>query len=87
MNLRRTAMLVAGIGIVMLAFGFWGTQTASGRHTFDEMDGIIPVAVGTAGAFLLLTAAYLDYRAEKRDKAARDASQKTDDARGEEAGG
>ena len=70
MTLRRTAMLLAGIGIILLAFGFWGTQSASGRHAFDEMDGIIPVAVGTAGAFLLLTAAFLDYRADKRDKQA-----------------
>jgi len=87
MTLRRTAMLVAGIGIILLAFGFWGTQTASGHHAFEATNGIVPVAVGTAGAFLLLTAAYLDYRAEKRDKAARDASLKNDDARGEEAGG
>lgn len=72
MTLRRTAMLVAGIGIVLLVFGFWGTQTAAGRHAFHQMDGIIPVAVGTAGAFLLLIAAYLDYRADKRDKQARD---------------
>lgn len=80
-------MLLAGIGIVMLAFGFWGTQTAAGRHAFDEMDGIIPVAAGAVGAFLLLTAAFLDYRADKRDKAARDASQKNDNGRGREVGG
>lgn len=65
----RQALLVtsAGAGVASLAlaaFGLWGTRTASGRRTFDEMAGIVPgFALYAAAPALLLVglgiAAYL----------------------------
>jgi hypothetical protein len=40
------------IGALTLAFGWWGTYTESGRHQFDEMAGIIPMAALALGGLL-----------------------------------
>ena len=42
------------MGIVALIFSLWGTKTDHGRHTFDEMAGIIPLVAGAVGVILLL---------------------------------
>jgi hypothetical protein len=68
--MRKIATTLAVTGALLLAFGFWGTQTAMGRHQFDEMDGIIPVAAGTLGGFCLIAAAIVDMLAERRERKA-----------------
>lgn len=68
--MRKIATTLAIAGALLLAFGFWGTQTATGRHQFDEMDGIIPVAAGTLGGFCLIAAAIVDMLAERRERRA-----------------
>lgn len=42
------------LGVIALAFGWWGYYTEAGRHQFDEMAGIIPLAALALGALLLL---------------------------------
>ena len=58
-RLRGIALLLAVIGGLLLAFGWWGVETAAGRRRYDEMDGIIPFAAGVLGALLLACAAIL----------------------------
>lgn len=35
-----TTLLI--IGLIFMAFGYWGYFTTSGAHAFDEMNGLIP---------------------------------------------
>ncbi len=42
------------LGAIALAFGWWGVYTVSGRHRFDEMDGIIPLAALALGGLLFV---------------------------------
>ena len=44
-------------GAALLVFGWWGVETPAGRQRYDEMDGIIPFAVGVLGAILLAAGA------------------------------
>lgn len=37
-------------------FAYWGLETPSGRTAYDEMAGIIPMAIGLLGGILLLIA-------------------------------
>jgi hypothetical protein len=46
-------LLLAAAGA---AFARWGIHTRAGRARFDEMDGILPVAVGIVAALLALAA-------------------------------
>jgi hypothetical protein len=76
--MRPAALILAVAGAALLAFGFWGAQTAAGRHRFDEMDGIIPVAAGTLGGFCLIAAVVLDMLAERRERRATKKAQQSD---------
>lgn len=57
--MKSTAGVLAVIGIILAAFGWWGVYTPAGMHRFDEMDGIIPAAAGFLGLVLLAVAAAL----------------------------
>lgn len=39
-------------GFLLIVFGWWGSNTAPGRHRFDEMDGIIPIVALIAGTIV-----------------------------------
>ena len=63
---RMTRALVMA-GALLLAFGWWGLETTAGRHRFDEMAGMIPLAVGALGALLLTAGVILGMiRAQRR---------------------
>jgi ammonia channel protein AmtB len=55
----RTAILFFIIGLLLLSFAWWGTNTAAGRAQFDEMAGMIPFGASLAGYASLLIAAIL----------------------------
>lgn len=57
MSLLPTFLIVIAIGCQI--FSYWGLHTVSGNHTFDEMAGIVPLAVGAFGWLLALVAAVL----------------------------
>ena len=52
----RIATMLGVAGLALLAFGWWGVQTAAGRRAFDEMAGMIPFGAGALGAVLVLAA-------------------------------
>lgn len=47
------------LGVVTIAFGWWGYYTESGRHQFDEMAGMLPLAALALGPLLLVIGAAL----------------------------
>lgn len=62
MNTMKTfALVLAWVSLAGMIFGWWGLETVSGRRTFDEMAGIIPLVTGVASFVLLLVAAVLYY--------------------------
>lgn len=54
--MRIAIGLLVALGFGLVAFGYWGLETAAGRRAFDEMAGMIPFGAQVLGA-LLLTAA------------------------------
>jgi ammonia channel protein AmtB len=51
------------LGVFLLAFGWWGMNTDSGRHQFDEMAGMIPMAaLGLGGLTVVIALALLLWR-------------------------
>lgn len=57
--MRIAAGVLAALGAALLAFGYWGLETAAGRRAYDEMDGMIPFGAGVLGAVLLVLAAVI----------------------------
>ena len=57
MTARVVIGLLAALGTGLMAFGYWGLQTAAGGKAFDEMDGMIPFGAGVLGVALLIVAA------------------------------
>ena len=55
--MRFLPLILCVIGILAILFSLWGTKTVQGRHTFDEMAGIIPLAAGALGVLLILAGA------------------------------
>ncbi|MEM9282241.1 MAG: hypothetical protein AAGA96_10460 [Verrucomicrobiota bacterium] len=53
------ALLILLIGLAAAFFGFWGQHTESGRHRYDEMDGMIPLFAWWAGVSLIVVAIVL----------------------------
>ncbi len=49
-------------GFVLIAFGWWGSNTAAGRHRFDEMAGIIPIAAMVVGTIVFAIGLWLFVR-------------------------
>jgi hypothetical protein len=68
--MRKIATTLALAGALLLAFGFWGTQSAAGHQRFADMNGFVPLAMTTLGGLLLITAAILDMLAERRQRKA-----------------
>ena len=51
------------LGVIAVAFGWWGTYTATGRRQFDEMAGILPLAaLGLGGLMTVIGLALLFWR-------------------------
>lgn len=57
--MRAASAVLAVSGALLLAFGWWGTETVAGRRRYDEMAGIIPEFAGMLGVLLLIAAAVL----------------------------
>ena len=57
--MRVAAASFAVAGVLLVAFGWWGTETRAGRQDFDEMAGMIPFSAEVVGAVLLACAAVL----------------------------
>jgi hypothetical protein len=54
--LRIASRLCLAAALALTAFAWWGLETVSGRHSFDEMAGMIPFGAGVLAAVLLLCA-------------------------------
>ena len=50
--MRYLPLILLTAAFACLAFAYWGMETPSGRRAYDEMAGIIPMAVGLVGAIL-----------------------------------
>jgi hypothetical protein len=55
----RLPVILLGLGCVLAGFGWWGLNTRAGRRIFDEMAGMIPMAVLGLGALLLVAGVLL----------------------------
>lgn len=44
--MQRVAIVILVVAAGLGAFAWWGMFTASGKHQFDEMAGMIPLGVG-----------------------------------------
>jgi hypothetical protein len=64
--MRGIAMTLAAAGVLLLAFGFWGTQVAAARFG----DGFVPIASGSAGGLLLIAGILVDIMADRRRRKA-----------------
>lgn len=49
-------------GFLLIAFGWWGSNTTAGRHRFDEMAGIIPIVAMVAGTIVFAIGLWLFVR-------------------------
>lgn len=56
-SMRYFPFILLTVAMGCIAFAYWGLETPSGRRTYDEMAGIIPMAVGLAGAVCFVAAA------------------------------
>lgn len=65
MNLRGAAILLAVATMACEVFAYWSLNTIAGRHAFDEMAGIIPMAAGALGLPLALGSAYVWWRSRR----------------------
>ena len=59
MTLVRVAIVLVALAVPLLAFGWWGMNTAAGQRAYDEMAGMIPFWAGVLGGLLLAAAAVL----------------------------
>jgi hypothetical protein len=64
--MRRLAIVLATGGVLLLAFGLWGTHAGAARYG----RGFIPIAAGSAGGILLIAAVLADMAAERRRRKA-----------------
>lgn len=60
--MRNIVLILFVLFLACEAFAYWGLKTASGRRAFDEMAGIIPLAVGVLGALFVVAAAFVLWR-------------------------
>jgi len=49
-------------GFIAMVFGWWGANTNAGRHRFDEMAGIIPIAALVIGTIVFAIGLFLFVR-------------------------
>jgi len=55
--MRNTAIILVALALACEAFAYWGLNTISGRHAFDEMAGMIPLAAAVLGLVLAAVSA------------------------------
>src|SRR3954470_5712182 len=60
--MRRLAIVLATGGVLLLAFGFWGTHGGLARFG----DGLVPIACGAAGGLLLIAGVIADMAVNRR---------------------
>jgi hypothetical protein len=60
--MRRWATILAILAVASEAFAYWGLNTVAGRHMFDEMAGMIPLAAACLGLLLVGMALLLWWR-------------------------
>ena len=52
--MKVTAIIIFVLGILSVAYGYWGVFSAAGSRMYDEMDGLIPFAFLIIGIVLLI---------------------------------
>lgn len=57
--MKITISVLLALGLIALAFGLWGANTAAGRLRYSGFDGIIPYAGSVAGIILIFVALIL----------------------------
>ena len=63
--LRIAACLCLAAALALAGFAWWGLETAGGRHSFDEMAGMIPFGAGVLATVLLLCAVVAGWMARR----------------------
>lgn len=72
--MRTLSLTLLALALACEAFAYWGLHTQAGRRSFDEMAGMVPLAVGAAGVPLALCALAVWWRSrrtERRERARR----------------
>jgi len=64
--MRGVCLVLVILAIACEAFGYWGLNTVAGRHTFDEMAGMVPLAAVVAGVFFAACAPIAWWRSTLR---------------------
>ena len=64
--MKWIAIALGLLATAAFAFGMWGLSTEAGRHVYDEMDGMIPMASLAMSAPLAIVAAVLGLRSYLR---------------------
>lgn len=57
--MKLTAIILAVIGLLLSAYGWWGMFTKAGQKRYDEMDGFYPFFIVLAGAGAIVIAIVL----------------------------
>jgi hypothetical protein len=62
--MRVIPTVIALCGVLLLAFGYWGTHAGAARFG----DGFVPIAASSLGGLLLIAAAIVDIVADRKRK-------------------
>lgn len=65
-GMRVIPTILALCGVLLLAFGFWGTHAGLARFG----DGFVPIAAGSLGGLVLIAGVIVDLAAEHRQRKA-----------------
>lgn len=58
--MKIAVVLAIVLGLAMMAFGWWGQHSLSGRRKYDEMDGIYPwIALAVGGMIVVIGITWL----------------------------
>ncbi len=63
--MRNAALVLFILSLACEAFAYWGLNTVSGQHAFDEMAGMIPFASGLFGIFFAMGSAFAFWRSAR----------------------
>jgi len=63
-GMRVIPTVIALCGVLLLAFGYWGTHAGAARFG----NGFVPIAASAAGGLLLIAAAIVDIVADRRSR-------------------
>ena len=64
--MRVAPLVFLGLALVCEGFSYWGLNTVSGRRSFDEMAGMIPLVACPIGALLGVVALVVWWRFRPR---------------------